>query len=304
MGLMSHNPPNFNVTSTAYGAQFGPGPIRTYGGTPPAGMASGGVGFVASLNGLNQAVYSYGGAMLFISFLAEMRHPMDFWKGLICAEAFIYVCYLFFGLFIYSYQGQYSFNPIIQSISNYNWQTGLNALQLFTGLVAACLYGNVGLKVTYVEVFEKLLGFPQLHTTAGKLWWASLIPLYWILAFIVAAAIPNFAYISSLVGALFILSFTYTFPAWLALGFWIKKDAMDPEVEHFDPTTRTYNYIDRGMRRVWRGFMKRPIFNTWNIIYFLGALATTGLGTYSSLEGLITAFQTGLTTSFTCKSPV
>lgn len=52
--------------------------------------------------------------MLFIAFLAEMRHPWDFWKGLICAEVFIYVCYMFFGLFVYSYQGQYAFNPAMQ----------------------------------------------------------------------------------------------------------------------------------------------------------------------------------------------
>lgn len=302
MVLYSTLPPNFIVTSTAYGPDFGEGPILTFAGTPP--IASGGTGFTASLNGLNQAVYSYGGAMLFISFLSEMRHPMDFWKGLICAELLIYVCYMFFGIFVYSYQGQYSFNPIVQGLSNFKWQTALNALQLYTGLVAAALYGNVGLKVAYVEVFERLLKLPPLHTTGGKFWWAGLIPVYWAIGFIVAAAIPQFNYISGLVGAIFILSFTYTFPAWLAIGFYIKRDAMDGEQERFDPATGSYNYIDTGMKRWVRGFMKRPFFNTWNIIYFLGALATTGLGTYSSVEGLITAFSSGVTTSFTCKSPV
>jgi amino acid permease len=302
--LEATSPPNFAVVEATFGPDFGPGPIKTYAGTPPAGMASGGVGFVASLNGLNQAVYSYGGAMLFISFLSEMRNPMDFWKGLVIAEAFIYFCYMFFGIFVYSYQGQFTYNPIVQGISNFKWQTALNTLQLFTGLVAAALYGNVGLKVAYVEVGEKLLGAPGLHTTAGKFWWAGTIPMYWAIAFIVAAAIPQFSYVSGLVGAVFILSFTYTFPAWLALGYWIRKDAMDPELERFDPSTRTYNYIDTGVARYWRGFKKRPFFNLFNIIYFLGALATTGLGTYSAVEGLIAAFQSGRATSFTCKSPV
>lgn len=302
MALYATLPPNFIVTANAFGPDFGPGPVITSAGSPS--LASGGTGFTASLNGLNQAVYSYGGAMLFISFLSEMRHPLDFWKGLICAELLIYVCYMFFGLFVYSYQGQYSFNPIIQGLSNFKWQTALNALQLYTGLVAAALYGNVGLKVAYIEVFERLLSFPPLYTTTGKFWWAALIPVYWGIGFIVAAAIPNFNYISGLVGAIFILSFTYTFPAFLALGYNVRRDAMDPEQERFDPTTRTYNYIDTGMKRWIRGYMKRPFLNTWNIIYFLGALATTGLGTYSSVEGLITAFSSGVTTSFTCHSPV
>lgn len=304
MVLMAKDPPNFIVTAHAYGPTFGPGPIHTYAGSPPPGMASGGTGFVASLNGLNQAVYSYGGAMLFISFLAEMRHPMDFWKGLICAELLIYFCYMFFGIFVYSFQGQYTFNPIVQGLSDFKWQTALNALQLITGLIAAVLYGNVGMKVAYVEVFEKLMGFPPLYTTAGKFWWAGLIPLYWVVGFIVAAAIPQFSYISGLVGAIFILSFTYTFPAWLALGYFPLKDAMDPDQERYDPATKQYNYIDTGMKRFMRGYMKRPIFNTWNLIYLLGGLATTGLGAFSAVEGLIGAFKLGVATSFTCKSPV
>lgn len=304
MGLVSHYPPNFKVVESTYGPKFGPGPIRTFAGTPPAGMATGGVGFTASLNGLNQAVYSYAGAMLFITFLAEMRHPMDFWKAVICAEAFIYVCYMFFGIFVYSYHGQYTYNPIAQGVSNFNWQTALNVMQLVTGLIAAALYGNVGLKVSYVEVFEKLFNFPPLYSRGGKLWWASLIPIYWGIGFVVAAAIPQFSMISSFIGALFLLSFTYTFPAWLAFGFWIKKDAMEPEMERFDPVTGRYDYIDTGMRRFVRGFMKKPVFNTLNFLYFLGALTTTALGMYSSLEGLITGFSSGVSTSFTCKSPV
>jgi hypothetical protein len=131
-------------------------------------MASGGSGFVGSLNGLNQAVYSYGGAMLFISFLAEMRLPWDFWKGILCADIFIYVVYLFFGVFVYSYQGRYAFNPVMQGLSPYNWQTATNIMNIITGFIAACLYGNIGIKVAYVEVFQELLRAPPLTTKAGK----------------------------------------------------------------------------------------------------------------------------------------
>lgn len=40
---------------------------------------------------------SWGGALLFIAFLAEMRHPMDFWKGLLVAQIFITLVYVIFG---------------------------------------------------------------------------------------------------------------------------------------------------------------------------------------------------------------
>lgn len=126
----------------------------------------------------------------------------------------------------------------------------------------------------------------------------------WSIAFIIGAAIPQFSYISGLVGALFILSFTYSLPALLALGYYIRKDAITPE-EHFDPRTRMFNHVDHGFGRWARGFMKKPFFNTWNIIYLLGSLATTALGMYSSIEGLISAFSgTSAATSFGCTPPV
>lgn len=113
MGVAANSEPNYAAVEASYGETFAKGPIHTYAGTPPAGMATGGSGFVGSLNGLNQAVYSYGGAMFFIAFLAEMRHPWDFWKGLLCANIFIYVCYMFFGIFVYSYQGIFNSSPIV-----------------------------------------------------------------------------------------------------------------------------------------------------------------------------------------------
>ena len=48
--------------------------------------------------------------MIFVEFMAEMRRPMDFWKAMACAQVFITVVYMFFGLFVYSYQGQFVIN--------------------------------------------------------------------------------------------------------------------------------------------------------------------------------------------------
>ncbi|OTB03245.1 hypothetical protein M426DRAFT_322032 [Hypoxylon sp. CI-4A] len=295
--------PNYAAIETSFGLAPGT-PIQTYAGTPPAGMATGGVGFVGALNGLNVVVYAYGGALLFAALLAEMRHPLDFWKSLLIAEIFIYGTYLFFGLFVYSFQGQYTYNPAMQGIAAYGLQTAANIISLVSNLIGAVLYSNIGLKVVYIEVFHNLLGFPDLTTKTGKIWWAALVPVYWAVAFIVAAAVPQFSYIVGLVGALFILSFTYTFPAWLAMGYWIKKDAMIEEEERFDPATNTYNYVDSGWKRWMRGFMKKPFFNLFNLFYFLGALVTCGLGCYSSIESLRQAFESNIATSLSCTPPL
>lgn len=48
--------------------------------------------------------------MIFVEFMAEMRRPMDFWKAMAYSQVFITLVYMFFGLFVYAYQGQYVIN--------------------------------------------------------------------------------------------------------------------------------------------------------------------------------------------------
>ena len=36
----------------------------------------------SKVNGIMNMVFAYGGAMIFPEFMAEMRRPMDFWKGM------------------------------------------------------------------------------------------------------------------------------------------------------------------------------------------------------------------------------
>ncbi|KAK9685520.1 hypothetical protein K7432_015464, partial [Basidiobolus ranarum] len=48
--------------------------------------------------GIMQIVYSYGGAMMFIGFMTEMKRPMDFWKAMLYAQILIFSCYMVFGV--------------------------------------------------------------------------------------------------------------------------------------------------------------------------------------------------------------
>lgn len=81
--------------------------------------------------------------------LAEMKRPWDFWKGMCCAQALIFTAYLLYGVFVYSFQGQFTLGLAYQGVSKYSWQTVGNVLALITGIIAAGLYGNIGIKVAY-----------------------------------------------------------------------------------------------------------------------------------------------------------
>lgn len=295
MALVAKTEPNYAAALASNMVEKGP-IVKTAG--PPDGVA-----FDGQTVGLMQAVYSYGGATLFIEFMSEMRQPFTFWKGMLLAQLFIYFVYLFFGLFVYSFQGQFTINPAYQGISSYTWQTIANSFGLVSTLIAAILYGNIGIKVIYNNLLIDLFKFPGLATNSGKLIWIAVAPIYWGTSFIIAVAIPQVSNLSGLVAAACILQFSYTFPALFMLSFQIKKDALQTG-EGFDPVTGRMTRLDSGFTRWKRGFSKRLVFNTWNLVFFLGSVATAVLGTYSAAKGINDAYKAGAPTSFSCRNPI
>lgn len=311
MGGAAHSPPNFAGAASSAGASIAGGalitpnangvfpPVQTSGGLPDTGS------FVGSVSGAMQAIFAYGGSMVFPEFMAEMKRPKDFLTAMWAAQAFIYFWYMFYGLFIYGYQGQYTINPSYLGISNYNIQTAGNVFAMVSAVIAACLYGNIGIKVMYNNVFVEIFHAPPLTTRAGKWVWVGIIPVYWAIAFALAAGIPNFSGLTSVVAAFCILHFTYTFPPLLSIAYLVKKFAMQ-EGDGYDPATGQVTRTDGGWARFKRGFFssRRWWMNSLNVLYILGALALSGLGAYSSIMILKTAFQTSTTTSYVCKSPL
>ena len=125
MVVVHQYPPNYSASFQTYATPQGP--VQTSANWPP------GTTLYNRINGLMNCVFAYGGATLFNELMAEMRRPYvktltvsfmigltaypyryDFWKGFICAEIFIYACYLLMGLVVYSAQGQFSYNPAYQ----------------------------------------------------------------------------------------------------------------------------------------------------------------------------------------------
>ena len=95
--------------------------------------------------------------MVFPEFMAEMKRPKDFLTGMWAAQAFIFFCYMLYGLFMYGYQGQYTINPSYLGVSRYSIQTAGNVFAMISGVIAAGLYGNIGIKGTCGASADKSL---------------------------------------------------------------------------------------------------------------------------------------------------
>ena len=86
------------------------------------------------------------------------------------------------------------------------------------------------------------------------------------------------------------------------VGFMSKRDAMLPG-DGYDPTTGRVVRQDGGLKRFMRGFRKRVLLNSFNVIFCLGAITTAILGFYSAVIQLKAAYGSGASTSFSCSNP-
>ncbi|KZT01290.1 uncharacterized protein LAESUDRAFT_731380 [Laetiporus sulphureus 93-53] len=282
MGFVAHSPPNYASAKTAYGISIGP--IERVAFTHET--------LSNKVNGIMNMVFAYGGAMIFPEMLAEMRRPWDFWKGMCSAQLLIYVAYMMYGLFVYSFQGQFTLPLAYQGVSKYAWQTVGNVMALITGIIAAGLYGNIGIKVAYYSIVEDMFNGPSLMSKKGQFIWTAMVLLYWALAFIVGAAIPQVQTISGLVAAVCIMQFTYTFPPLLIFGYYVLLDGRTPEGK--------INW----KKAIWTGGWKMRLFKIFNFFLFLASLTMAALGMYGSGIAIQETFKTGAATSFGCTSPV
>lgn len=285
-------------------------------------------GLISSINGMLTGVLAYTGAQLFPEFMAEMRRPMDFLKAMWGAQFFICTVYLVFGCIVYKLQGQYAFNPAYQGVSIYAWQTVGNIVTLFGALICAGLYANIGIKVVYNNVFIDLFNAPPIGTKPGKIIYASLVPIWWVIAWVIAAAIPDFFGFVSVMSASVLINLSYSFPPLFALCFDVQRNAVrEDQGEGFDAHTGETIHKDSAWKHWIRGFfsggMLQVALNIWHAVFFLGALSMCGLGMYAAIEGmyiqlvtlceliltnnlsgLIDAFKLPRFSSFSCQSPL
>lgn len=77
-----------------YDAKDG-GSTHTYKWTPPSHWKD-------QMAGVQIAIMAYGGATLFVEFMAEMRRPRDFWKSAVVSQIITFATYISYGNFVYA----------------------------------------------------------------------------------------------------------------------------------------------------------------------------------------------------------
>ncbi|KAL4916693.1 transmembrane amino acid transporter protein-domain-containing protein [Aspergillus aurantiobrunneus] len=178
-------------------------------------------GFTAVTN----IVFAFCGHAAFFGLAAELKDPRDFPKGLCLLQGIDISLYLIAAVVVYRYGGADVSSPALGSAGTVVGKVAYG-IALPTILIAGVIYSHVAAKYVYVRIFR---GTDRMHKrdfiAIGT--WVAIALSLWVLAWIIASAIPVFSNLLSLITALFASWFTYGLSGifWLYMnkGIWFSS---------------------------------------------------------------------------------
>ncbi|KAJ5999667.1 hypothetical protein N7481_000076 [Penicillium waksmanii] len=160
-------------------------------------------GFLAVTN----IVFAYAGHVAFFGFISEMRIPTDYPKTLYLLQGTDTIMYTVAAIVIYIYGGQDVKSPALSSTSPLTAKIAYG-IAIPTIVIAGVINGHVAAKYLYVRIFRGTDHMQKRNfRSIGS--WVGISLVLWIIAWVIAEAIPVFNDLLSLITALFASWFTY-----------------------------------------------------------------------------------------------
>lgn len=179
---------------------------------------------VQAFSAVTNIVFAYCAHVAFFGLIAEMEEPKDFPKALIMLQTFEIIFYTVAAVVIYYYVGQEvtspalgSAGPILKKVAYgiaiptvrcFPILSHLRLLTLSQIIGAGVVNGHIGLKYIYVRIFRGTDRMQKRDMVAvGS--WVAIGLVCWVIAWIIADAIPVFSDLLSLISSLFASWFSY-----------------------------------------------------------------------------------------------
>ena len=232
-----------------------------------------GTSFYSAFLSTTNIIFAYSFAVCQFSFMAEMHTPKDYVKSIWAlglTEMFIYTGT---GALIYAFVGSNVKSPALLSAD-------FTISRIAFGVALPVIFISGSINGTVVGRYILDRAFPKspirlIHSKRAWMVWVSLIAFLTLIAFVIAEAIPFFNALLGLISSLFISGFTFYFPAL----FW-------------------FQLVKKGK---WNSSAKNISLSILNAIVFLMGLAVLVIGTYSSVEDILSEYKSGsVRGSFSC----
>lgn len=238
-----------------------------------------GTTFVEAMNAVLNIIFLFAGQVTFPSFIAEMEDPRDFPKALYLTFILSSIVYALSGAIMYVYVGKdYLVSPALGSLNTLYTKIAFS-FTVPTIVILGVLFSSVTSRFIFFRVFRDTKHLTS-HTVVGWASWAGLVLSTWILAFIVAEAIPIFNDLLSLMSSLF--------SCWFGFLFW--------GIAYFQMRTQDFG-PGWWKQQTLYGYSKIAL----NIVIIGIGLFLLGPGTYATVMDIIIEFQEGtIGGAFTC----
>ncbi|KAL1628021.1 hypothetical protein SLS56_006062 [Neofusicoccum ribis] len=173
-----------------------------------------------------QIILAYAGHVAFFTFCSELKRPEDFPKSLAFMQIIATTFYVIVGAVIYYYAGPTVLSPALGSASPIVAKVAFG-LALPTIVIAGVVCGHVCCKYVWVRLWRHNPG--RMHEKRGLplLSWIGICAASWLVAWIIAEAIPSFSLLLGLISALFCSWFSFGFTGglwlWMNRGRWTES---------------------------------------------------------------------------------
>lgn len=220
-------------------------------------------------------IFAYSFAVCQYSFMNEMHQPEDYVKSIWALGLIEIFIYTLTGALIYAFVGADVQSPGLLS-------AGATVSRVAFGVALPVIFISGAINTTVVSRYILDRAYPNspiryINTKAGWSVWLALIGVITLIAWVIAEAIPFFNALLGLISSLFISGFTFYFPAL----FW-------------------FQLIKEGK---WYQGWKNITLSIVNGLVFAIGIAVLVLGTYASVEDILSAYSSGTVRgSFTCDS--
>lgn len=160
-------------------------------------------GFGATLN----IIISLSGHIAFFGFQSELADPHDFTKSLILLQTTGTLFYLIIAVVIYRYAGADVKSPALLTASSTVSKVAFG-LAMGTIIIAGVILGHTGVKYIYVRIFRGTKRMNE-RSVISYGTWVLIALVLWLLAWIIAEAIPVFNNLLGLLAAVFSCWFSF-----------------------------------------------------------------------------------------------
>lgn len=173
-----------------------------------------GIALYEGFGAVTHVVFAYAGHVAFFSLFSEMKDPREFHKSLFTLQICDTILYTITATVIYRFTGDSVVSPALGSAGPLLSKVAYG-IALPTIIISGVINGHVAVKYLYIRMCSK----EMIRSRSWKSYsiWVAILSVLWVVAWVIASAVPIFNNLLGLISALFLSWFTYGISGYLWL---------------------------------------------------------------------------------------